>query len=343
MALLIISGLDRPELSKYLQHIPLDGSTMQQSMKATPYFSMLNDIGDIFEAVAAIASYETPKADPIRRHLQMHKFDANRIEAYLGALSEYANLLIRRCGLSEQEVFEMLKLSHMDARVKNDHNSVEGRVATTLKRPVSAIDTELESVEPAAAGRPWSLAASSQASPVPEPAAAARPWSLAASSQASPVPEPAAAGRPWSSAASSQASPVPEPAPAGRPWSLAASSQASPVPRLPPVVEDLRFSHIKRTKWFKCDRCTTRIDFGSQSYPHDGDWVVSKRDEKIATFQRRWEAGEIFCWYCIPCLAHAESHGTGSQARQDVRVARGLTMHAENRAARYAERQRRGR
>ena len=171
MALLIVSGLDQPELSKYLKHLPLDGRTMQECMKKTPYLNMLNDIGDNFEAVAAIASYETPKADPIRRHLQMHKFDANRIEAYLGALSEYANLLIRRCGLSEQEVIEMLNLSHMDARVKNEHNSDEGRVATTLKRPVPAVDTELESIEPAAAARTWSRAASSQASPVPEPAA----------------------------------------------------------------------------------------------------------------------------------------------------------------------------
>ena len=102
---------------------------------------MLNDIGDIFEAVAAIASYETPKADPIRTQLQMDKFDANRIEAYLGALSEYANLLIRRCGLSEQDVFEVLKLSHMDALVNSEHNSVEGRVATTRKRPFSAVNS----------------------------------------------------------------------------------------------------------------------------------------------------------------------------------------------------------
>ena len=280
MALLTIGGLDRPELSEYLERIPLDGGTMQQGMPAATYLSMLNDIGDIFEAVAAIASYETPKADPIRRHLQMHKFDANRIEAYLGALSEYANLLIRRCGLSEQEVFDMLKLSHMDARVKIEHNLAEGRVATTRKRPFSALDTDLESSE-----------------------------------------EPAA----------------------GRPRSLTASSQARPVPRLPPVVEDLRFSHIKNKKWSNCDRCTKRVDFVNQSYPHDGDWLVSKRDQKIYTFEARWEAGENFYWYCIPCLAQAEGYGTGPRARRSVQDARSLTKHAENRASRYANHHRRGR
>ena len=82
-------------------------------MKAAPY---------IFEAVAG---YETPKAGPIRRYLQLHECDANQIEAYLGALSEYANLLIRRCGLSEHQAFDMLKLLHMDARVKNEHYSAD--------------------------------------------------------------------------------------------------------------------------------------------------------------------------------------------------------------------------
>ena len=55
MALPAISGLDLSELSAYLERLPLHGKTIQQSMKAVPYFSMLNVIGDIFAAVATIA------------------------------------------------------------------------------------------------------------------------------------------------------------------------------------------------------------------------------------------------------------------------------------------------
>lgn len=278
MALFVVNGLHRSELSKYLDHIPTDGRTMEESMTPTSYENMLNDIGDIFEAVSALSSYDTPKSDLVRKHLRIHRSDAEDIEAWLGAVSEYSNLLLRRCGLSEHEVFDMLKLSRKDADVNHDLVSV------------------------ARASDEGSL-------------------SLPASFAGIPELEPDSAGQRVSSVSSTHV------------------SQAS---RRPPQVHDLRWSHVKNTKHFICDRCTKRIGYANQSFPHHGDWVIPKRGQSIATFEQRWAAGEDFRWFCMPCLAQTEGYGDGPQACRKIQEDRGLAIHAQHRAARFASRQLRG-
>ena len=71
---------------------------------------MEDDIGDIFEALAAIASVETPKAATVRQKLGMSDRDAIRILALLGSMAENASLLISRCGLFEQTIVKNLGL-----------------------------------------------------------------------------------------------------------------------------------------------------------------------------------------------------------------------------------------
>ena len=133
---------------------------MQASMSKTAYKNMLNNVGDILEAVSAIACSQTPNAEPVRKHLKMTKVDADRIVACLGALFEYANLLIRSCGLSEQDVFEELKVRHMDALVNLE------RLWITSKRPLSEAAPDLMSIEQPAV-RHRSSAASSSSGSVP--------------------------------------------------------------------------------------------------------------------------------------------------------------------------------
>ena len=247
---------------------------MQASRSETVYKNMLNDIGDIFEAVSTIASSQTPNADPVRKHLQMLKVHADRIAACLGAMSEYANLLLRSCGLSEVDVFEELKVTHMGAKVELQRNSVHGRVATTLKRPFAAVAPDLASKE---------------------------------------VP------------------------PAVRPRSSAASSSSGSVSRLPLDVFDTRFSPDKKSKFFLCDRCGARMSNNGQGLSHLGDWVESKRGLPIIEYERRWQAGENFTWYCLGCLCKHAGYKDDNKSKWKVLEARGLLEHAQNRQRRLQE------
>ena len=163
MFCLICCGLEKSELTQYLKHIPQDGKTMQDSMSKTGYKNLLNDVGDILEAVSAIACSQTPNAEPVRKHLKMTKVDADRIVACLGALFEYANLLIRSCGLREQDIFEELKVRHMDALVNLE------RIWITSKRPLSEAAPDLMSIEQPAVRHRSSAASSSSAAIVLRP------------------------------------------------------------------------------------------------------------------------------------------------------------------------------
>ena len=278
MTLLAVHGLHRSELLKYLENIPSDGRTMEDSMTQTSYDDMLKYIGDIFEAVSALSSYDTPKSDLVRKHLRIDSSDVKNIEAWLGVLSEYANLLLRRCGLGEPAVFDMLKLSRQEAAVNHDHVSM-----------TRASDEESLSLPASCAG----------------------------------IPEL-------------------EPDAAGQRVSSVSSTHVSQTSLKPPQVHDLRWSHVKNTKYFICDRCTKRIEYANQSFPHYGDWVIPKRGQRIATFELRWAAGEDFRWFCMPCLAQTEGEGIGPHACRKIQEDRGLGIHAQNRAARFASRQLRG-
>ena len=83
-----------------------------------------------------------------------------------------------------------------------------------------------------------------------------------------------------------------------------------PMPqRLPPILRDTRFHYRRREQFFICDWCESRIEFYSQSYPHNGDWALPKdKSIKFVEYRTRWEAGEDFRWYCIWCLAKSEGY-----------------------------------
>ena len=40
--------------------------------------------------------------------------------------------------------------------------------------------------------------------------------------------------------------------------------------RFPGKIKDDRFNHVKKEKWFLCDRSHKVVEFGGQDMPHDG-------------------------------------------------------------------------
>ena len=85
------------------------------------------------------------------------------------------------------------------------------------------------------------------------------------------------------------------------------------------------FYYKKQFKFYICDSCGHRAEYQSQSYPHNGDWVVPKeKGMKFIEYRRRWEAGEDFRWYCIWCLATLEGYTWRRESLWLLKDSRGM-------------------
>ena len=85
------------------------------------------------------------------------------------------------------------------------------------------------------------------------------------------------------------------------------------------------FYYKKQFKFYICDSCGHRAEYQSQSYPHNGDWVVPKeKGMKFIEYRRRWEAGEDFRWYCIWCLATLEGYTWSRESLWLLKDSRGM-------------------
>jgi hypothetical protein len=257
----------------------------------------------------------TPKAAPVRKHLHILQPDATSILAHLGALAENANLLLCRCNLTEQQVFDLLGTWKLDDMLnmwrleERDEDTTPRRSdGVGLKRQAEDVESDPEAVSPSAVVQASSSSSSHQVQPrsPPQPP----PW------RTPPLP------------------PVVPPVP-------------QVVALLPPVIRNSLFHHDKANKYFICDSCDTKIEFYDQNYRHDGDWVEwrTKRGQPIRFYKSRYNAGEDFTLHCMTCIAHDEGYGVGPQAEFEAREARGLNLHAQNRAQRdqakgYGKRQR---
>ena len=224
MAGFLVKGLRHTELLKCFKPVVLvPDKFMEDAMTQTAYIKMMNDVGDIYEAIAAIANPDTPKSAQVRASLNMSDEDALRIVSHLSSLAEYTNLLLRRCSLSEKQVRDELGLGHqvelLHALYLEEHD--ETRPALKRTAPVVDSDAETESI---------SWLPSDQAQPRTPPLP---PWRRPSSSASNQV----------QSSQPSQPPPIPPLVP--------------PVPAVvalrPPSIPDTRFSHIKASKKSKCD------------------------------------------------------------------------------------------
>ena len=108
--------------------------------------------------------------------------------------------------------------------------------------------------------------------------------------------------------------------------------------RLPPILRDTRFYHKEKHKFFICDGCGHRAEYETQSYPHNGDWVVPKdKAIKFIEYRSRWEAGEDFRWNCIWCLATLEGYTWSRQSVWLLKDSRGMLDKARKRKDRITK------
>ena len=75
------------------------------------------------------------------------------------------------------------------------------------------------------------------------------------------------------------------------------------LPLMPMTVSDTRFEVNPKVMFFRCDRCGKTLEQHSVDMRVDGDYQAPKLALSNRTFRSRWEAGENFMWFCIPCLA----------------------------------------
>jgi len=306
-------------------------SSMQEEMSATSYKNMLNNVGDIYEAIGAICNLDTADSAGVRALLQLNDHEAMSIVSHLGSLAENANLLLRCCNLSEKDVRDTLGLGSLVQLLLDLH------LKEWDETPAPVLDSDAETDPPTP---PWRkppqahfpspiIQSSGQLSQPPPP-----PPRQATLSQPPPPPPRQAASQ------SSGQIPHPPPPP---------PRQTLPTPLPPPSVEtrqpdqlppppaamelcppkihrdDKRFHHERKLRTFKCDRCGTWKKLDSQTKGFDGDWVQEKSIRRLPVngHQAGWQAGHDYRWWCLSCIAEVEGWGDTPEGRNSAAAARG--------------------
>ena len=96
MAGFLVHGLENQVLLKCFQTAILKpDQSLQEAMTPTAYDKMMNDVGDIYEAIAAISNPDTPNSASVRDFLQISDEHAVRVLSHLSSLAESTNLLLR--------------------------------------------------------------------------------------------------------------------------------------------------------------------------------------------------------------------------------------------------------
>ena len=99
---------------------------------------MLNDIGDVFEAVCAIANVNTPQSAEAREKIGLSSQDARLIMSHMGVLAESCGLLLTRFDLKEPEVVRLLGMQqHLPEPKKRDQREQQGDQRLRQVEPVS--------------------------------------------------------------------------------------------------------------------------------------------------------------------------------------------------------------
>ena len=115
VSLLVYKGLKGawPELDGYVRCLPHDGdSELWNVLRQNQYDKLLNDIGDVFEAVCAIANVNTPQSAQARYKIGLDPKEASLIMSHMGVLAESCGLLLTRFNLEEPEVVRLLGMQH---------------------------------------------------------------------------------------------------------------------------------------------------------------------------------------------------------------------------------------
>ena len=340
MMLLTISGLWRRDKKHELVLFFQNTTEWEDAMPASAYNDLVNDVGDIFEAIAAIASIDAPKSVQVRRYLKMSDVEARRILALLASFAENMLLLTCRCNLTEQDIVKKLGLD-VDGDVVSrqcvsaaeaqhftpyswQHHSPRDTASSSRRRPQPDESCDMDAV---------SAGSKRHEARVFEHHRDYNPGlhdaHMAHKAQHHDKPPDAPAMSPEVSAKSSEDKEETQP--------LDASTQSIAIVRVPAEVHDLRFHYEKKKKWIRCDHCSTDVVWANQTLPHDGDWLCLKVGVPISELRERWEKGENSLWYCIRCLTTMKGYGTDSHSLQQCRRDRGLLMHGHNRSARWAK------